>query len=367
MKKVIIFLLSGFLLFSSCKTLDNTNSSSSNTTYETLDVAISLPYSMRALEDGDYFKEQLEKAGYTYSIEYAKGKLYSDEQINNQIAQIEELISQRPKILIILPSNGYEIADSIKTAKENNILVISYDRLVLNYSDVSFYITWNNEQIGKLQAQYLLEKLSISSHSPSNPIYMEFFTGDIEDWNVPSYFYGAMKVLEPYINSGTIVCPSGQTSIYECATAEWKTENARKRMAQLISNNSYSPKGKKLDAVLCSNDSTAVGVTEALKEAGYTAVNFPLITGQDCDISSIKNIREGTQSMSVLREVKTMSSKTMEIINTYLLFGKLPYNAVTRNGENSIPTYLCDSIYVDKNNWKEKLVDTGRYSIDVLQ
>ena len=106
---------------------------------------------------------------------------------------------------------------------------------------------------------------------------------------------------------------------------------------------------------------------EQLEKAGYTAVNFPLITGQDCDISSIKNIREGTQSMSVFSEVKTMSSKTMEIINTYLLFGKLPYNAVTRNGENSIPTYLCDSIYVDKNNWKEKLVDTGYYSIDVLQ
>lgn len=367
MKKVIILLLSGFLLFSSCKTLDNTNSSSSNTTYETLDVAISLPYSMRSLEDGDYFKEQLEKAGYTYSIEYAKGKSYSDEQINNQIAQIEELIEQKPKILIISPSNGYEIADSIKNAKENKILVISYDKLIIDSSDVSLYMTWNNEQIGKLQAEYLLEKLSISSHSPSNPIYMEFFTGDIEDWYVPSYFYGAMKVLEPYLKTGTIICPSGQTSIYECATAEWNTENARKRMAQLISNNSYSPKGKKLDAVLCSNDSIAVGVTAALKEAGYTAANFPLITGQDCDIDSVKNICEGTQSMSVFRDIKTMSSKTMELINTYLLFGKISYNAVTRTGENSIPTYMCDSIYVDKNNWKEKLVDTGYYPMEILQ
>ena len=173
-----------------------------------------------------------------------------------------------------------------------------------------------------------------------------------------------MDVLQPYIDSGKLVVKSGQTSLAQCATPNWSTEESQKRMENLISSNSYGPDGTKLDAVLCSNDSTANGVTNALLAAGYTAENMPVITGQDCDKPSVKNILAGTQSMSVFKDTRTLAAQVVKMVDAILKGGTVEVNDTKTydNGTGIIPSYLCDPVVCTKDNYKEILIDSGYYT-----
>ena len=178
-----------------------------------------------------------------------------------------------------------------------------------------------------------------------------------------------MDVLKPYLDKGVIVCPSGQTAKAQAATLEWSTERAQSRMENLITSNGYSPKGTKLDAVYCSNDSTAQGVTQALLSAGYDASNFPVITGQDCDITSVKNMIKGTQSMSVFKDTRTLASKVVEMVDAIMKGSNPPIND-TKTYDNNVkvvPSFLCEPVFGDVNNYKALLVDTGYYKESELK
>jgi putative multiple sugar transport system substrate-binding protein len=176
-----------------------------------------------------------------------------------------------------------------------------------------------------------------------------------------------MDVLTPYIESGKLVVPSGQISFEEAATPAWSTETAQSRMENLITAN-YAT-GTKLDAVLSSNDSVANGVTNALVTAGYTADNFPILTGQDCDITSVKNMIAGTQSMSVFKDTRTLASKVVEMVNAIATGSTVEINdnETYDNGTGIIPSYLCEPIFATTDNYQELLVDSGYYTADQLQ
>ena len=173
-----------------------------------------------------------------------------------------------------------------------------------------------------------------------------------------------MDVLKPYLDKGVIVCPSGQTAKAQAATLNWSTEEAQKRMENLITSNGYGPKGAKLDAVYCSNDSTANGVTNALISAGYTADNFPIITGQDCDKVSVKNMIAGTQAMSVFKDTRTLASKVVEMVDAIMKGSNPPINDTSTydNGTGIIPSYLCEPVFGSKENYKSLLIDSGYYT-----
>ncbi len=178
-----------------------------------------------------------------------------------------------------------------------------------------------------------------------------------------------MEVLQPYLDSGVLVCPSGQTEKLTVATEGWSSEKSQARMENLISQNSYSPSGTKLDAVMCSNDSTAQGVTNALVNAGYTKDNFPIVTGQDCDIFSVKNMIAGTQSMSVFKDTRTLANKVVEMVDA-ILKGSDPDindNETYDNGTGVIPSYLCEPVFGSVENYEELLIETGYYTADQLQ
>ena len=178
-----------------------------------------------------------------------------------------------------------------------------------------------------------------------------------------------MDVLKPYLDKGVIVCPSGQTAKAQAATLNWSTEEAQKRMENLITSNGYGPKGAKLDAVYCSNDSTANGVTNALLSAGYTADNFPIITGQDCDKVAVKNMLAGTQAMSIFKDTRALASKVVEMVDAIMKGGEAPVNDTETydNGTGVIPSYLCEPVFADVNNYKELLIDSGYYTEADLQ
>ena len=328
-------------------------------------VGVSMPTKdlQRWNQDGSNMKAQLEKAGYVVDLQFAAN------DIPTQVSQIENMITGKCKVLVIAAIDGSSLSNVLATAKKKKISVIAYGRLIMDTDAVSYYATFDNYKVGTLQGDYLVDKLGLKNRSASDPVYMEFFTGDPGDNNINFFFGGAMDVLTPYIDSGVIVCPSGQTAKAQCATLNWSTEEAQKRMENLITSNKYSPKGQKLDAVYCSNDSTANGVTNALLSAGYDASNFPVITGQDCDIVAVKNMLKGYQSMSIFKDTRTLASKVVEMVEAILSGKSAPVNDTKtyNNNVKVVPSFLCDPVFGDINNYKALLIDSGYYKESELK
>ncbi|MCQ2590197.1 MAG: sugar-binding protein [Treponema sp.] len=353
MKKIIAILLAGAmaLSFIGCNKASGADSTKVGVSMPTKDL-------QRWNQDGSNMKAQLEKAGYTVDLQYAAN------DIPTQVSQLENMITGGCKVLVVASIDGTALSGVLESARKKKIQVIAYDRLIMNSSAVSYYATFDNYKVGTLQGDYLVDKLGLKTRSADDPVYMEFFTGDPGDNNINFFFGGAMDVLTPYLEKGVIVCPSGQTAKAQAATLNWSTEEAQKRMENLITSNGYSPKGAKLDAVYCSNDSTANGVTNALLSAGYTADNFPIITGQDCDIVAVKNMLQGTQAMSIFKDTRTLASKVVEMVDA-IMKGSTPSINDTKtydNGTGIIPSYLCDPVFGDINNYKTLLIDSGYYT-----
>ena len=328
-------------------------------------VGVSMPTKdlQRWNQDGANMKAQLEKAGYVVDLQFANN------DIPTQVSQIENMITGKCKVLVIASIDGSSLSNVLATAKKKKISVIAYDRLIMDTDAVSYYATFDNYKVGTFQGNYLVDKLGLKTRASSDPVYMEFFTGDPGDNNATFFFNGALDVLRPYLDKGVIVCKSGQTEKAQCATLEWSPERAQSRMENLITSNKYGPKGQKLDAVMCSNDSTALGVTNALKSAGYTADNFPAITGQDCDIVNVKNMLKGFQSMSIFKDTRTLASKVVEMVDALCQGKKAPVND-TKTYDNNVkvvPSFLCDPVFADINNYKTILIESGYYKESELK
>jgi len=357
MKKIFAVLLAGAMVLS----FIGCNGSGS----KSVKVGVSMPTKdlQRWNQDGANMKEQLEKAGYQVDLQFANN------DIATQVSQIENMVTGNCKVLVIASIDGSALKNVLDSAKKKQIPVIAYDRLIMNSDAVSYYATFDNYKVGTIQGDYLVDKLGLKTRGASDPVYMEFFTGDPGDNNINFFFGGAMDVLKPYLDSGVIVCPSGQTAKAQCATLNWSTEEAQKRMENLVSANGYSPKGTKLDAVYCSNDSTAQGVTNALVSAGYDASNFPIITGQDCDIPSVKNMLKGLQAMSIFKDTRTLASKVVDMVDAIMKGSQPPINDTKTydNGTGIIPSFLCEPVFGTVDNYKSLLVDSGYYTEDQLK
>ncbi len=323
-------------------------------------VGVSMPTKdlQRWNQDGANMKAKLEAAGYTVDLQYANN------DIAMQTSQIENMVTKGDKVLVIASIDGSALKSVLDSAKKKGIKVIAYDRLIMNSNAVSYYATFDNYKVGTIQGDFLVEKLNLKNRSASDPAYIELFTGSPDDNNINFFFGGAMDVLKPYIDKGVLVVPSGQTSKAQCATLNWSTEEAQKRMENLITSQGYGPRGKKLDAVYSSNDSCAMGITNALVGAGYTKDNFPLVTGQDCDKASVKNMLAGTQAMSIFKDTRTLADKVVGMVDA-LMQGKKPEINDTKtydNGTGIIPSYLCDPVFATTENYKELLLDSGYYT-----
>jgi putative multiple sugar transport system substrate-binding protein len=322
-------------------------------------IGISMPTQslQRWNQDGDNMKKQLEAAGYAVDLQYA-----GDNDIPTQVNQIENMITGGCSALVIAAIDGSSLTEVLKEAKTKKIPVIAYDRLLMNSDAVSYYASFDNFKVGTLQGSYIEAKLNLKS--AAGPFNIELVTGAPDDNNVNFFFGGAMSVLKPYIDSGKLVVRSGQTSQAQAATPNWSTEESQRRFENIITSVGYGPEGVKLDAVLCSNDSTANGVTNALVGAGYTKDNFPILTGQDCDKPSVKNMNTGIQAMSVFKDTRTLASRVVSMINS-LAKGTAPEVNDTKtynNGTGIIPSYLCDPIIVEPKDIQQTLIASGYYT-----
>lgn len=351
MKKIITVLLVVALLFSMAACA---GTSAKNDKF----VGISMPTQdlQRWNQDGANMKEKFEAAGYKVDLQYANN------EVATQVSQIENMISAGVKVLVIAAIDGKTLTQVLSTAKDANIYVIAYDRLIMDTDAVSYYCTFDNYMVGTIQGQYIKDQLNLDAGGSYN---MEITAGDPADNNALYFYQGAYDVLKPYIDSGVINIPSGQMKFEEVATAAWSTETSQARMEAILA--SFYADGTQLDACLCSNDSTAKGVTNALASS-YTG-KYPIVTGQDCDVANTKDIIAGKQSMSIFKDTRTLAAQTVTMASD-LLAGKTPeVNDTTSydNGTGIIPTYLCAPVFADINNYKELLIDSGYYTADQLK
>ncbi len=310
-------------------------------------------------QDGENMKKELEAAGYEVDLQYANN------DIATQVSQIENMITGGCELLVIASIDGGSLSTVLAEAKTEEIPVIAYDRLIMDTDAISYYATFDNYKVGQIQGQYIVDTLDLDN--VDGPFNLELFTGSSDDNNCHFFFGGAMDVLQKYIDNGKLVVQSGQTKFEEVATPNWSTEEAQKRMDNILTANYTGD--KKVDVVLSSNDSVANGITNALKAAGYTKDNFPILTGQDCDITSVKNILAGTQSMSVFKDTRTLASQVVKMVDQTMAGETVDVNDEKSydNGTGVIPTYLCEPVFADKDNYKELLVDSGYYTEDELK
>ena len=308
-------------------------------------------------QDGANMKKELEAAGYKVDLQYASN------DVQTQVSQIENMISNGCKMLVIASIDGSSLGEPLSQAKSMGIPVIAYDRLIMNSDAVTYYATFDNYRVGQKQGEYLVQTLGLDQ--TKEPKKIELFTGDPADNNCKFFFGGAMDVLQKYIDEKQLVVKSGQTAFEQVATANWDSEKAQNRMDTIIAGN-YSD-GTDLDAVLCSNDSTALGVENALASS-YTG-KYPIITGQDCDIANVKNMIQGKQAMSVFKDTRTLATQVVKMVDSVMQGGKAEINDTKSydNGTGIIPTYLCDPVVVTVDNYKEMLITSGYYTEDQLK
>ena len=322
-------------------------------------VGVSMPTKdlQRWNQDGANMEKELKAAGYEVDLQYASN------DVQTQVSQVQNMINSGCNVVVIAAIEGSSLGEALDMAKAKGVPVVAYDRLIMNHDAVSYYATFDNYKVGTVQGTYIKEQLDLDN--AAGPFNIEFTAGDPGDNNAGFFFNGAMDVLKPYIESGKLNVVSGQTKFEEVATPAWSTETSQSRAENILS--SYYADGTQLDAWLCSNDSTAMGVENALA-ANYTG-NYPIITGQDCDIENTKAMINGKQAMSVFKDTRTLASQVVKMVGQILKGETVEVNDTKTydNGALVVPSYLCEPVFADVNNYKELLIDSGYYTEDQLK
>jgi len=299
--------------------------------------------------DEPAIKKALADAGATYISTDAKSSAAT------QATDIENLISQKAKVLIILAQDGTAIKSSVATATAANIPVIAYDRLILGTPNVDYYATFDNFKVGVLQAQYIVDKLGLADGK--GPFNIELFAGSPDDNNAGFFFNGAMSILQPYITSGKLVVQSKQTDFQKVATLRWDGAVAQRRMDDILSRYYTS---KNVDAVLSPYDGLSRGIIASFQSAGK---KLPIITGQDAEVESVKFIIKGIQTQTVYKDTRLLAKQTVLMTTAMLKGTTVPVNDTKQynNGIKVVPTFLLQPVSVDKSNYEAVLVGGGYY------
>ena len=317
-------------------------------------VGVSMPTKslQRWNQDGDNMKKELEAAGYEVDLQYA------NDDVSTQLSQVENMVNNGCKVIVIAAIEGSSLGSALDKAEAKNIPVIAYDRLLMDSATVDYYATFDNYKVGTIQGEFVKDTLKLDEATKTYNI--EFTAGDPGDNNAGFFFNGAYDVLKPYIEKGTLKVVSGQDTFEKVATPAWKTETAQSRAETILS--TYYADGTNVDVWLCSNDSTALGVENALG-ANYKGT-YPIITGQDCDKANVKNMLAGKQSMSVFKDTRTLASQVVKMVTQIIKGETVDVNDTKtyNNGKKVVPSYLCSPVFADAGNYKTILIDSGYYT-----
>jgi putative multiple sugar transport system substrate-binding protein len=291
------------------------------------------------------FNDGLSGAGFKADVQFANGG------VSEQQNQISAMITKGAKLIIVGAIDGAQLGTQLKQAKDSGATIIAYDRLLLNTENVDYYVAYDNFKVGELQGQALLD--GMKAKKPSGPYNIELFAGSPDDANAKVFFDGAMSVLKPKIDDGTLKVLSGQKTFEQAVTQGWKAENAQKRADTLLTG-SYG--SASLDGVLSPNDTLARAVLTSVKAAGKP---LPIITGQDSEVESVKSIMAGEQYSTINKDTRKLVEHAITMVKD-IQAGKTPeinddksYN----NTVKTVPAYLLEPVIVTKENVKTAYVD----------
>ncbi|WP_406445774.1 sugar ABC transporter substrate-binding protein [Streptomyces sp. NBC_01613] len=326
----------------------------------TIGIAMPTKSSERWIADGNNVVKNLKAKGYKTKL------VYGEDDPDQQVSQIENLITQGVKGLIVAAIDNKSLNNVLQQAADAKIPVIAYDRLILGTKNVDYYASFDNTKVGELQASYIVDKLGLKNGK--GPFNIELFAGSNDDNNTKYFFNGAMSVLQPYIDKKKLVVKSGQTKINQVTTLRWDGATAQKRMEDILTSTYGSAK---VDAVLSPYDGISIGILAALKSDGYGSASKPLpvITGQDAELASVKSIIAGQQTQTVYKDTRKLADVASTMVDD-VLNGKKPEVNDTKtydNGTKVVPAMLLQPVSVDKTNYTKELVDTGYYTAGELK
>ena len=324
-------------------------------------VGIAMPTqtSERWIDDGNNLVAEFESAGFETDLQFA------GDDVGTQVDQIENMITQGADMLVIAAIDNQSLGGVLEQAKAEDITVIAYDRLILGTEDVDYYATFDNYQVGVLQAQSVLDGLNIEEQEGTCNI--EIFGGAIDDNNSIYFYNGAMDTLQPYIDEGALEVVSGETDLNTIATERWDGEVAQSRMDNLLSTH-YS--NQDIHAVLSPFDGISRGVIASLEANGYVAGdNLPIVSGQDAETASVQMIIEGRQTATIFKDTRNLASVTVDMAATIANGGEPEVNDSESydNGVKTVPSMLLTPYIVTADNYEQLLVESGYIEASELE
>ncbi|BCH20681.1 multiple sugar-binding periplasmic receptor ChvE [Mesorhizobium sp. L-8-10] len=327
----------------------------------TVGIAMPTKSSLRWISDGNELVKALEAKGYAADLQYA------EDDIPNQLAQIENMVTKDVKVLVIASIDGTTLSAVLQQAADKGVKVVAYDRLIRDSPNVDFYTTFDNFKVGVLQADSLLKGLGYPEKQ--GPFNIELFGGSPDDNNAFFFYDGAMSVLQPLIDKGVLVVKSGQMGMEKVGTLRWDGAVAQARMDNILSAN-YSD-GSRVDGVLAPYDGLSRGIISSLRGVGYGTADqpWPIVTGQDAEVPSVKAIIAGEQYSTVFKDTRELAKVTANLVDA-VLSGKEPEINDTKTYENGVkvvPSYLLVPVSVDKANYEPIVVGSGYIKADELK
>ena len=356
MKKVFALLMSVMLMIlaAGCGGAD-TSKNDDDSGKKKIGVLMPNQVVKRWIKDGADIKNLLEEKGYAVDLRYAEN------EPPTQIKQIDEMIRNGVDCLVITAVDSTKLVDVLDRAKKEKIPVLAYDRLLMDTDAVSYYATFDNKGVGVLIGRYVEEKFDLPNGK--GPYNVEFFAGSHDDNNANFLNTGLFEVLQPYIDNGQLVVPSGQIDFDLISTLRWSQEAGENRMEEIMTK--YYADGKKLDAVIVPSDTISYGIENILEKHGYkVGEKWPMISGQDAELEGAKNILSGKQTFTIFKDTRILAKKCVEMVDD-VMNGKEPEINDSISYDNRkfvVPAYLCTPVIVDKDNLKKELIDSGYYT-----
>lgn len=289
---------------------------------------------------GGLFEDGLKEAGFKGDVQYAG----ASNPVKDQQDQIAAMVTNGAKVIIVGAADGGQLATQVQQAKDAGAIVVAYDRLIINTENVDYYVAYDNFKVGQLQGEALLQGLEAKGEGPYN---VELFSGSPDDANAAVFFNGAMDILQPKIDDGTLVVVSGQTDVKQTAIQGWKAEGAQARMETLLTG-SYS--GKDIHGVLSPNDTLARAIITAVKADGR---DVPVVTGQDSEVESVKSIMKGEQYSTINKDTRVLVAKAIEIAQQLQKGEELDAPVTADNGTKEVPAIYLEPLVVTKENAAE--------------
>jgi putative multiple sugar transport system substrate-binding protein len=316
-------------------------------------IGVALPWlgTQNWAEADEMFNNKLEAAGFEALVQHADNKVTTQQQ------QIESMIQNGAKVIVVGPVDGSQLGGVLEEAAAAGIYIIGYDRLIENTTAIDGVVQFDSVKTGVLQGEALLAGLK--EQKGEGPYNIELFGGGPADPNAPNFFKGAMEVLQPKVDDGTVVVVSGQLDFTQAATMDWDNSKAQARMDSLLSG-FYSD--KEIHGVLAPNDGIARAIITASEQAGQ---EIPVTSGLDAENETVKWIWEGRQYSTVAKPTDTLVSKTIEIIQSLQAGNGIPEpDSTTSNGIKEVGIYALPPLVVTKENIEEAFAnDPGRLEL----